>query len=199
VLLPEDVGSATLHVELVVVSDTIELADPPVFLAEVEEIVGQAGLGIVLDGVRTFADTDLEAITDFSEPQETPTSMSAMLPALVADGAASSLPVFVVEALPPGVGGLSLGTPGPPMRDSYYHGVVLRHFADPGEMARVMAHEVCHFLALQHVTNRGISGEIYPDPLDDTQPGADNLMEDGTILTEDQSFALRRSALLQPD
>ena len=199
VLLPEDDSSAALHVELVVVSDTIELAEPPVFLDDVQEILGQAGLGVVFDGTRTLTGTDLEAITDFSEPQETPTSMSAMLPALVADGASSALPVFIVEALPPGVGGLSLGTPGPPLRDSYFHGVVLRHFADPAEMARVMAHEVCHFLALQHVTNRGISGAIYDDPLDDTRPGEGNLMEDGTILTADQSFALRRSALLQPN
>ncbi len=36
----------------------------------------------------------------------------------------------------------------------------------------------------------------YPDPLDDTTPGIDNLMEDGTVLTAGQAFALSRSALL---
>jgi len=61
----------------------------------------------------------------------------------------------------------------------------------------VFAHEVCHFLALQHVENRGLSGTVYPDPLDDTSPGEGNLMEDGAILTPDQAWSLRRSALLQ--
>jgi hypothetical protein len=36
----------------------------------------------------------------------------------------------------------------------------------------------------------------YPDPIDDTEPGRDNLMENGTALTPDQGFALRHSALL---
>jgi hypothetical protein len=63
----------------------------------------------------------------------------------------------------------------------------------------VTAHEVAHFLALQHVQNRGISGKAYPDPLDDTTPGADNLMEDGTVLTPNQAFALSRSALLMTE
>ena len=71
------------------------------------------------------------------------------------------------------------------------------NFAAP-DLARVTAHEVAHFLALQHVENRGISGAIYPDPLDDTTTGADNLMEDGTALTPGQAFALTRSALLIP-
>jgi hypothetical protein len=64
------------------------------------------------------------------------------------------------------------------------------------EMARIVAHEVAHFLALQHVQNRGISGMTYPDPLADTMPGVDNLMSSGTVLTAGQSFALSRSPLL---
>jgi hypothetical protein len=48
------------------------------------------------------------------------------------------------------------------------------------------------------VQNRGISGTTYPDPLDDTTPGANNLMEGGTVLTPGQAFALSRSALLVP-
>ena len=115
---------------------------------------------------------------------------------LVADRTTDGLDVFFVESLPTGVGGLSLGTPGPPTRGSYYFGVLIRGGFQPTELARVTAHEVAHFLALQHVENRGISGRTYPDPLDDTTPGVDNLMEDGTVLTPGQSFALTRSALL---
>lgn len=121
-----------------------------------------------------------------------------MLPGLVAgelDGPA--LDVFIVESLPAGVGGLSLGTPGPPLRASYYYGVAIVPAGSDGGTARVLAHEVSHFLALQHVENVGVSGDVYPDPLDDTDPGEDNLMEDGTTITADQAFALARSALLQ--
>lgn len=37
----------------------------------------------------------------------------------------------------------------------------------------------------------------YDDPIDDTMPGANNLMENGTVLTPGQAFALTRSALLE--
>ena len=121
-----------------------------------------------------------------------------MVPSLVADRTTDGLDVFFVEGLPSGVAGLSLGTPGPPTRGSYYFGVLVRGDFPAAELARVTAHEVAHFLALQHVQNRGISGRTYPDPLDDTTPGADNLMENGTALTAGQAFALSRSALLVP-
>jgi hypothetical protein len=123
--------------------------------------------------------------------------MAAMLPALApAAISAGALDVFVVDSLPFNVAGLSLGTPGPPQRGGYYYGVVLERQTDDALFARVLTHEVCHFLALQHVQNTGISGTVYPDPLDDTTPGASNLMENGTVLTADQTFSLTRSALL---
>lgn len=50
---------------------------------------------------------------------------------------------------------------------------VALHANMPFELARITAHEAGHVLALQHVQNRGISGRTYPDPLDDTTPGAD--------------------------
>jgi hypothetical protein len=119
-----------------------------------------------------------------------------MLPALTGDRTLGGLDIFYVEALPDGIAGLSLGTPGPPLRGSYYYGVIWRTGLGSTQAARVLAHEVCHFLALQHPVNRGVSGMTYADPLDDTTPGQDNLMEDGTLLTADQAFALQRSALL---
>jgi hypothetical protein len=195
-LMPEDDAASVLPLNLYVVSDT--LADPNTepFAAELARLFAQASLALRINGVERIAGSALARITDFNEPQETPTSQSAMLPALVADRATDGLDVFFVEALPSGVGGLSLGTPGPPVRGSYYFGVVVRGGFTPGEQARVTAHEVAHFLALQHVQNRGISGKTYPDPLDDTTPGVDNLMEGGTLLTPGQAFALSKSALL---
>ncbi len=196
IVMPEDDGANALPLNLYVVSDTLADPDTPAFQDELARLFAQAGITVTIGGVERLSGTAFERITQFSEPQEAPNSQAAMMPSLVADRALDGLDVFFVEGLPAGVAGLSLGTPGPPIRGSYYFGVIVRGGFPDLEMARIAAHEAAHFLALQHVQNRGISGMTYPDPLDDTTPGTDNLMEDGTILTADQAFALSRSALL---
>lgn len=195
-VMPEDDGARTLPLNLYIVSAT--LADPNTsgFVSELERLFAQANVTVTINGVERITGSALSRITDFSEPQESPTSQSAMLPALVADRDHTGLDVFFVESLPSGVGGLALGTPGPPFRGAYYFGVIVRGGFPAVELARITAHEAGHFLALQHVQNVGISGRTYPDPLDDTTPGADNLMEGGTLLTAGQAFALSRSSLL---
>jgi hypothetical protein len=198
VLMPEDDGATVLPLDFYVISETLADPDASAFTGELERLFAQAGITVRVNGIERITGTPYARITDFSEPQEKPSSQSAMLPGLVADRATDGLSVFFVEGLPSGVAGLSLGTPGPPLRTSYYYGVIVRGGFPAVEQARITAHELAHFLALQHVQNRGLSGQTYPDPLDDTTPGADNLMESGTLLTPGQSFALTRSALLVP-
>lgn len=200
VLLPEDDGAAVLHVNVFAVSDVFTFATPPSFLDEAQAIFAQAGITLVVDEVVALPGTAFERITDFNEPQEPPESQCAQL-ALLGPPAVQSdaLNVFVVESLPFGVGGLSLGTPGPPLPTSYYYGTLLLYVDEDAVLGRIFAHEVAHFLALQHVENRGISGAVYPDPLEDTEPNQGNLMESGTTLTPDQAYALGRSALLRVD
>ena len=199
ILMAPDDGLRALHLNVVVVSDVVTVAQPPNFLDEVQALFASSGITVVVDQVVTLEGTAFENITQSTEPQEAPSSMSAMLPGLVRDTLdGPALDLFVVESLPTGIGGLSLGTPGPPVRGGYYYGVIVRTSVNDAQSARVIAHEVCHFLALQHVQNIGVSGEVYPDPLDDTAPGQNNLMENGTVLTADQTFALTRSWLLQP-
>lgn len=196
IVMPEEDAATVLPLNFYVVSDTLAEPAAPAFRGELERVFAQAGITLRINGTERLTGTAYERITDFNEPQESPTSQSAMVPGLVADRATDGLDVFFVEGLPSGVAGLSLGTPGPPTRGSYYFGVLVRGDLPAPELARVTAHEVAHFLALQHVQNRGISGRTYPDPLDDTTPGVDNLMEDGSLLTPGQAFALSRSALL---
>jgi hypothetical protein len=198
VLMPEDDGAQTLPLNIYLVSDTLPAPDTAAFVAELDRIYAQAGITVTIDEVERLTGTALEQITQSTEPQEAPDSQAAMLPALVADRDADGLDLFFVESLPSGIGGLALGTPGPPVRGSYYFGVLIRGGYPDVEAARITAHEAAHFLALQHVQNVGVSGAIYPDPLDDTAPGTGNLMENGTFLTDDQAFALSRSALLVP-
>jgi hypothetical protein len=200
VLMPEDDGGKTLHVNLFVVSETLSLAQPPSFLDELQGVFAQVGITVVVDEIRDLRATGLSRITQSSEPQESPDSQSAKVTALATEPMSpTALDVFIVDSLPFGIGGLSLGTPGPPIRGSYYYGVIVRNTTNDTAMATVIAHEASHFLALQHVTNTGVSGMIYADPLDDTQAGQSNLMQSGTVLTPDQGFALSRSALLSVD
>ena len=196
IVMPEDNGANVLALDMYLVSDTLADPNEPTFKGELDRVFAQAGITVTVNGVQRLTGTAFERITDFNEPQETPASQSAMVTAL-ATGTGDALDVFVVEGLPTGVAGLSLGTPGPPIRGSYYYGVIVRGGFPAPEMARVTAHEVAHFVALQHVQNRGVSGMTYPDPLDDTMPGVDNLMSNGTVLTPGQRFALSRSALLR--
>lgn len=197
-LMPADDGGKVLHLNILSVSDTQTIANPPPFLDEAQAIFAQVGVQVVVDDVRDLPGTGLSRITQSTEPQESPTSMSAALPARVpTDVSPNALDIFIVDSLPFGIGGLSLGTPGPPTRGSYYYGVLVRRSANDASVAMVLAHEVSHFLALQHVTNTGVSGMVYPDPLDDTEPNTGNLMQNGMTLTPDQGFALSRSALLQ--
>jgi len=200
VVMPADDGGKTLHVNLIAVSETLTFAQPPSFLDELQAVFAQVGITIVVDNAIELPGTGLSAITQSTEPQEAPSSMSAQLPGLVADRFSNdALDIFVVDSLPFGIGGLSLGTPGPPLRGSYYYGLTVRRSTNDAQLAIVIAHETCHFLALQHVTNLGVSGMVYPDPLDDTQPGQGNLMQSGSTLTADQGFALSRSSLLRTE
>ncbi|MBZ0231689.1 MAG: hypothetical protein K8M05_05015 [Deltaproteobacteria bacterium] len=196
VLLPEENGARVLPLNVFVVSDTLPMPATDQFTTELSRILAQAGVTVRVAHMERLAGTALAQITMSTEPQEAPDSQAAMLPALVGDHVAGGLDLFYVESLPAGIAGLSLGTPGPPVRGSYYFGVLWRSGLGSTQAARVVAHEVSHFLALQHLVNTGVSGATYPDPLDDTTPGEDNLMEDGTLLTPGQAFALQRSALL---
>jgi hypothetical protein len=198
VVMVADDGGTELTLNLITVSDTLAIDDTAI-VGEAAAYIANAGIATRLGQSIRLGGTPLANITDFHEPQEPPDSQSAQLPALVRDqlAGAAGVDVFVVETMPNGIGGLSLGTPGPPERGGYYYGVVVH--AGPGGTVsgRVIAHEVCHFLGLQHVQNTGISGAIYPDPLDDTQTGVDNLMQLGTMLTADQGWVLRRSPILR--
>jgi len=194
VVMPEDDGASVLHLDVVRISETATMSAPPPFLEELRAIYARAGIEIVVDEVLTLAGTGYSSLATFTEPQEGPESDAAKLATIVGRRAnGRALDVMVVDSLPSGVGGLSLGVPGPPLPGSYYYGVVV---ADGVGLARVIAHEVGHFLGLQHVQNRGTSGKVYDDPLDDTKPAVSNLMTKGTELTAGQAFVLRRSALL---
>jgi hypothetical protein len=196
VLMPEDDGARVLHLNVTRVSETATMSAPPPFLDELRSIFAQADIDVIVDEVVTLPGTPYAKLTTFTEPQEVPDSDAAKLATITGPKTTSTaLDVMIVDDLPTGVAGLSLGVPGPPMPSSYYYGVVIED-AVATSLGRVVAHEVAHFLGLQHVTNQGISGTVYGDPLDDTSPTSPNLMTKGTELTPGQVFVLQRSALL---
>jgi hypothetical protein len=198
VLMPREDGSRVLHINVIEVSDFPLDEESPRFLSEARTIFAQAGIHLIVDEIRFMSHTRFSTISEFTEPQESPRSQSAQL-AMAGRKLVSSdaMNVFVVDWAPNGIMGFSLGTPGPPISGSYYYGIVLRRVAG-ALMARVFAHELSHFLGLQHLRDVGASGAEYTDPLPDTELGMGNLMETtGTIITPAQAFVLSRSALLR--
>ena len=198
VLMPEEAATGKiLHVNLIVVSDK-EWGGRANFLLPAQAILDQADIQVVVDEIRYLRQSGFSRITEWTEPQEKPRSQLARL-ALAGRKLVSSdaLSIFLVDALPGDVYGISLGTPGPPISSSYYYGVVLRQLESDDFMGRVFAHEVCHFLGLTHLVDFGASGTRHSDPFPDTEPAQGNLMESsGLLLTPTQRFALSRNPLL---
>ncbi len=205
VLLPEETGATTLPINLVFVPRAAgpapRDAESARFLAPLRSILAGGGVEVAVERTVSLTDPGLAVMTELSEPQESPASASARLAVLggaMTDG--DALDLFIVEALPAGVGGWTLGTPGPPRPDTYYSGVVAARLDGGDELARVLAHELCHYLGLWHVEHVSRSGAVRPDRLDDTEPGTGNLMDEdraGTRLTSDQRFVIGRHPLLR--
>ena len=200
ILMPKKQNVGTLRINLISLSNSFNPAvtsgETARIEREVNRIFNQAGIEVVIVKRLRFRNSRFRRLTDFHEPQETPDSQAAKMAstygALVE--APGALNIYVVDGLE--AAGISLGIPGSPDPLSYYFGVVLLRSTSSTSFARVIAHEICHFLGLHHVTNRALSGRIYNDPLPDTTIGEDNLMDSGTNLTPQQVFAIRQSPLL---
>jgi hypothetical protein len=196
-LMPPDDGAARLPVALVTTRAAAgAAADDPAWLADAAELLRPAVEVEVVEVIELPIGPI--ALTEVSEPQEPPDSESA---ALLAEArrvlGSDALAIVVVDDLPTGLGGWSLGTPGPPLPGTPYSGVVIER-GGRARMARVAAHELAHYLGAAHVVDRGASGARYDDGLDDTEPGEGNLMDEaGDRLSPAQAFVLRRSALLR--
>jgi hypothetical protein len=199
IAMPADDGAASLRINVVVIADSIAVDDPPAFVDDVAAIFAHAGIAVTAGRVIELRGGGRGAITDRHEPQDPPDSQASALPSLVATTLAGDpgVDVFVVDSLPPGVLGLSLGSPGFPDRGTTY-GVVVR-VLDGRIAAWPVAHELGHFLGLYHPEDRDRAGAIHRDPLDDTEPATGNLMDSGggTSITPDQAWVLRRSPLLR--
>lgn len=111
-LMPRHDGSRMLHVNLFAVSESAQLEAPPAFLAEVQAILGQAGIRIKVDSLHTLRDTELSCIDTHTSPWEGPTGALARLAALGAARVRNhALNVYIVDKLPRGTDGVSLGAP----------------------------------------------------------------------------------------
>jgi hypothetical protein len=196
--MPEDDGGRVLHLNLVTVSDSAPAAEE--VLPAAAEILARAGITVVSDEARRLTGTPYATLDESFGTNPGPNSELCQLARFGRAGAGNSaLNVFVVDAFQaPPVRGASLGLPGPPDDNSYYYGVFVRSDADPVRRARTMAHEIAHYLALQHVEN--VAGAVvYSDVHDDTSPNTGNLMDtgDGTLISASQAYALSRSAMLR--
>lgn len=132
------------------------------------------------------------AVTQATFPHETPTSEATLAVAQFGLPATSMIDVYLVESLPPGVAGLSLGTPAGPVA-SQYRAVIVRARGDEEQLARAIAHEVGHALGLLHPRDGAWS-----DTLTDT--ARPNIMSgDGDRFTSEQAWIMQTSGLLLPE
>ena len=107
--------------------------------------------------------------------------------------ASNALNVYLVDSFAGrGIKALSLGTPGPPLPSSYYFGVFVERSSNYEVMARLAAHEIAHFLGLDHPTRWSASDTVYRDGL------VSGAMSSGTELTPEQIYVITRSPLLRP-
>jgi len=206
VRLPPTDGADQLHLTAHWVSDDAPASGAiETLLGGAAETLDQAGIRLILDGQAALTGTDFDVIDEplGGAPRGRGSELAALAQAGMGRLPPSGVQVFIVEQLGAGgVDGYSLGVPGPVDPRSPLNGVFVRVDPDLAAHGRsILAHELAHFLGLHHVEQRGADGIAYPDPLADTQPGEDNLMDPGggRVLSPQQSEALRASPLLRTD
>ena len=159
---------------------------------EVEAILDQAGLPVSWEDqtLPTWAPGELSDLPPDGNSYR-------LLADTVASRSTGTVNLVIVDALPGGVSGLSTGIPGPHDGTGTAITVTLR---DPGETARLVAHEIGHLLGLRHLEDRSATGLIVENPITDTRADAYNLMQFGTNLTDGQIEVVHLSPLLRdPD
>ena len=191
IVLAPDADNLTLPLDVFVSDPDLALGPDSSALTRAADLLGQAGIIVEF---RTIASVDTpdgfraEAGLRVDGPV-------ASLVELAATVGTDALDVFVVPQLD--VSGFSPRIPGP-LVPSPLRAVVVKSTSRPSDLGRVIAHEVGHYLGLHHLELYTDDHRPVPDPIPDTEPGSNNLMDAGTILTEGQIEVIRRSPLLEP-
>lgn len=212
VILSEPNKANVLHLNLFTVSRRTASVDTKLLVKKTQDIFDQAEVQIVIDNEIALRDTPLSDLTNLvspklrpsgapTDPEETPDGGPAKLALLGHQRLPSSnaLNVYLVDSFGGrGIKALSLGTPGPPLPSSYYFGVFVERSSNYEVMARLAAHEIAHFLGLDHPTRWSASDGVYRDGLVNSAEIVTNLMGSGSELTAEQIYVITRSPLLRP-
>lgn len=191
IVLAPEAENLTLPLDVFVSDPDLTLGPDSPALTRAADLLEQAGIIVEF---RTIASIDTpdgfraEAGLRVDGPV-------AWLVELAASEGTEALDVFVVPQLD--VSGFSPRIPGP-LVPSPMRAVVVKSTSRPSDLGRVIAHEVGHYLGLHHLELYTDDHRPVPDPIPDTEPGTNNLMDAGTILTDGQIEVIRRSPLLEP-
>ena len=192
IVLPPVVDDLSLPVDVFVTDPTIELSESSPALATASDLFAQAGIEILWKTVTSLAVEEPTVSVESAVTVDGP--MSEVVDAAAGVGT-EAIDVFVVSDLP--VSGLSPRIPGPTTQ-SPLRAVLVESTQRPSDLGRVIAHELAHYLGLHHLELHTDDNRPVSDPIDDTEPGTNNLMAGGTLLTAGQVDVLRRSPLLEP-
>jgi hypothetical protein len=211
VFLSESAKSSVLHLNLLTVSGKQKPIDAKLLVKKLAAIFAQADIQVVVDNELALHDSPFNELNNLAkpkkrlsgaptDPEESPSGDPAKL-ALYGHRflpASTALNVYIVDSFGGhGVNALSLGTPGPPLPSSYYFGVFVRRFENYDVLARLAAHEIAHFMGLNHPARWSVSDREHSDGLVDRSEIVINLMGSGSDLTDAQIFVLSKSPLLK--
>lgn len=159
--------------------------EPPRDLAPIVEIArdyfAHAGIDLVVD---TSAELNL-AVVEYRLDLGPTRQLRRLIERSEAIGS-SAIDVFVVPFLVgDGVTGLAPSTPGPAM-PSDVGGVYVLNQEHDVAMAWTLVHELGHYAGLYHVRNSTGTGGFIDDPLPDTSWDEQNVMSNGSTITDDQ-------------
>jgi hypothetical protein len=201
-----------LHLNFITVSRRAAPFDTKHLAGKIQEIFEPAGIQIVVDHEIALNEPPYSELIKLVEPKQRP-SGAPTDPEETPDGdparlallghqrlpVSNALNVYLVDSFGGrGIKALSLGTPGPPLPSSYYFGVFVERSLNYEVMARLTAHEIAHFLGLDHPTRWSASDISYRDGLVPSAEVVTNLMGSGAELNEAQIFVMTRSPLLSP-
>jgi hypothetical protein len=209
--LSETSKANVLHLNFFTVSRQAAPVDTKRLARKIQGIFDQAEIQIVIDNAVALPDSPFSDLKNLAAPKLRPSGTPTDLeetphggPAKLALSGHQRLPlsralnIYLVDSF----GGHGIKALSSPVRRCQRVIILASSSSvrsDYDAMARLSAHEIAHFLGLDHPTRWSASDAIYHDGLVSSAEIVTNLMGSGSELTAAQVNVMMRSPLLKPN